>query len=158
MTSTIREVRRYGHLEVSICIGARDPHASSTWQRDDGKPEVGDRLHNRSELEKIDRLGGVAVRMQIVGFRHVPSILRGSQHHRNISEFWIYFDLRQDLAPTWLYTNLRNLIAVALTLIVCWLALTGRQGAMTALIAAFSALMGALWGERAALKVPGQDS
>ena len=60
--------------------------------------------------------------------------------------------------PTWLHTNLRNLIAVVLTLIVCWLALTGRQEAMTALIAAFSVLMGALWGERAALKVPGQDS
>ena len=61
-------------------------------------------------------------------------------------------------APPWLHTNLRNLIAVALTVIVCWLALTGSHEAMTALIAAFSVLMGALWGERAALKVPGQDS
>ena len=60
--------------------------------------------------------------------------------------------------PTWLHTNLRNLIAVILTGIVCWLALTGSHEAMTALIAAFSVLMGALWGERAALKVPGQDS
>ena len=54
--------------------------------------------------------------------------------------------------------NLRNLIALVLTGIVCWLALTGSHKAMTALIAAFSVLMGALWGERAALKVPGQDS
>ena len=61
-------------------------------------------------------------------------------------------------APTWLHTNLRNLIAVVLTLIVCWLALTRSHDAMTALIAAFSVLMGALWGERAALKIPGQDS
>jgi hypothetical protein len=61
-------------------------------------------------------------------------------------------------APTWLHTNLRNLIAVVLTVIVCWLALTGSHEAMTALIAAFSVLMGALWGERAALKIPGQDS
>jgi hypothetical protein len=62
------------------------------------------------------------------------------------------------LVPTWLHNNLRNLIALVLTGIVCWLALTGREEAMTALIAAFSVLMGALWGERAALKVPGQDS
>ena len=60
--------------------------------------------------------------------------------------------------PTWLHTNLRNLIALVLTVIVCWLALTGTHEAMTALIAAFSVLMGALWGERAALKIPGQDS
>jgi len=60
--------------------------------------------------------------------------------------------------PTWLHMHLRNLIALGLTGIVCWLALTGSQDAMTALIAAFSLLMGALWGERAALKIPGQDT
>ena len=60
--------------------------------------------------------------------------------------------------PTWLHTQLRNLIALVLTGLVCWLALTGIQEAMTALIAAFSLLMGALWGERAALKIPGQDT
>jgi hypothetical protein len=61
--------------------------------------------------------------------------------------------------PTWLHSNLRNLVALFLTGIVCWLAaFKGDPQAMTALIAAFSVLMGALWGERAALKVPGQDS
>src|SRR6266849_1580214 len=100
MTSTIRTVRRYGHLEVSTCIVAMDPQASSPWQRDDGKPEVCDRLHNLSKLEKIDRLGNVAIRMQIIGFRHVPCILGGGQHyHRNVPEFWICFDLLQDLSP-----------------------------------------------------------
>ena len=59
--------------------------------------------------------------------------------------------------PTWLHTNLRNLIAVALTGIVCWLAISGNHEATTAMIAAFSVLMGAIWGERAALKVPGKD-
>jgi hypothetical protein len=57
-----------------------------------------------------------------------------------------------------LQTHLRSLIALVLTGIVCWLALTGSKDAITALIAAFSVLMGALWGERAALKVPGKDS
>jgi hypothetical protein len=61
-------------------------------------------------------------------------------------------------APTWLHTNLRSLIAIALTGLICWLGLTGNKDAMTALIAAFSVLMGAIWGERAALKVPGQDA
>ena len=64
--------------------------------------------------------------------------------------------LRQGAA--WLHTNLRNLIALALTGLVCWLAYKENEHAITALIAAFSVLMGALWGERAALKVPGQDS
>ena len=60
--------------------------------------------------------------------------------------------------PTWLHTNLRNLIALALTGMVCWLAVyKGEPQAMAALIAAFSVLMGAIWGERAALKVPGKD-
>lgn len=58
----------------------------------------------------------------------------------------------------WLHTQLRNLIALALTGLITWLALTGNESAMSAVIAAFSVLMGAIWGERAALKVPGQDS
>src|SRR5690242_17828200 len=105
MTNAIRAVRRYRHLEVSTC-SMRSPlslgwygmalQTSLPWQRDDGKPEVRDGLHNLSELEKIDRLGDVAVRMQIIGFRHVPGILGGGQHHhRNVFECWISFDLRQ---------------------------------------------------------------
>ncbi len=60
--------------------------------------------------------------------------------------------------PPWLHTNLRSVIALALTGLVCYLALTGNSNAMAALTAAFSVLMGAIWGERAALKKPGQDS
>ncbi|SRR6266446_4709609 len=63
-----------------------------------------------------------------------------------------------DQGTAWLQTNLRGLIALALTVLVCWLAFNKDEHAVTALIAAFSVLMGALWGERAALKVPGQDS
>src|SRR6266567_106832 len=110
MSNTIRAVRRYGHLEVSTCITRSPlgpgwygmaPQASSPWQRDDDKPEVGNGLHHLSELEKIDWLGDVAVRMRIVGFRHVPGILRGGQHHhRNVFECRISFNLFQDLLPT----------------------------------------------------------
>src|SRR5262245_8152812 len=50
--------------------------------------------------------------------------------------------------PAWLHTHLRNMIALGLTGMVGWLALSGSEDAMTALIAAFSLLMGALWGER----------
>ena len=60
--------------------------------------------------------------------------------------------------PAWLHTNLRNLIALVLTGLVCYLAFQKNENAMAALIAAFSVLMGAIWGERAALKVPGQDA
>ena len=58
---------------------------------------------------------------------------------------------------SWLSNNLRNIIAVALTGMVCYLAVIGDQGASSALIAAFSVLAGAIWGERAALKVPGKE-
>ena len=57
----------------------------------------------------------------------------------------------------WLSANLRNFIACALAGVVCWLALHGDRDATVALTAAFSVLVGALWGERAALKVPGKD-
>ena len=59
---------------------------------------------------------------------------------------------------SWLSSNLRNFIACALAGVVCWLSLHGNQEATTALTAAFSVLVGALWGERAALKVPGKDT
>ena len=58
----------------------------------------------------------------------------------------------------WLSSNLRNFIACTLAGVVSWLALHGDRDAATALIAAFSVLIGALWGERAALKVPGKDA
>lgn len=59
---------------------------------------------------------------------------------------------------SWLASHLRNIIAIALTSVVCYLALMGEQTAQAAVIAAFSVLAGAIWGERAALKRPGQDS
>ena len=58
---------------------------------------------------------------------------------------------------SWLHTNLRNVIALVLTGLICYLACKENENAMAALIAAFSVLMGAIWGERAALKVPGKD-
>ena len=61
-------------------------------------------------------------------------------------------------SSSWLHTNLRNLVAMALTLLVCWLALSGNEQAQAALIAAFTVLVGVIFGERAALKVPGRDT
>jgi uncharacterized membrane protein YfcA len=57
----------------------------------------------------------------------------------------------------WVHNNLRNGIAIALTVLVCYLSYTGNQNAQAAAVAAFSVLAGAIWGERAALKVPGKD-
>jgi hypothetical protein len=58
----------------------------------------------------------------------------------------------------WLSANLRNLLIVLLVSMVCWMAYKGNEQAEAALIAAFSVLVGMLFGERAALKRPGQDS
>lgn len=57
-----------------------------------------------------------------------------------------------------LSANLRNIIALAVTLVMCWLAWEGTEQARTALVNAFMLLVGAIWGERAALKQPGRDS
>ena len=62
------------------------------------------------------------------------------------------------VSSSWLHTNLRNLVAIALTALVCWLALIGNEQAQAALIAAFTVLVGVIFGERAALKVPGRDT
>lgn len=62
------------------------------------------------------------------------------------------------LPPPGLTAYVRPLIAFALTGLVSYLALMGNQEAITAIIAAFSVLLGALWGERSALKRPGVDS
>jgi hypothetical protein len=58
----------------------------------------------------------------------------------------------------WLSSNLRNIIALSLTGVVVYLAVMGNHDANIALVASFSVLMGAIWGERAALKQPGKDS
>lgn len=59
--------------------------------------------------------------------------------------------------PSWLSANLRNVIALAITIVVCYLALMGETTAQAAVVATFAVLAGAIWGERAALKKPGQD-
>ena len=61
-------------------------------------------------------------------------------------------------ASSWLHTNLRALILVILAGAVAYLAVLGIAEARGALIQTFTVLVFALWGERAALKIPGKDS
>lgn len=49
-------------------------------------------------------------------------------------------------------------MALLLTFVICILALRGNENATSGLIGAFGVLAGALWGERAALKVPGANN
>lgn len=49
----------------------------------------------------------------------------------------------------------RPTISISLTLLVLYLAINGNERAVDAAITAFALLAGALYGERAALKVPG---
>ena len=58
----------------------------------------------------------------------------------------------------WLNHNIRNLIALALTGVVCYLALMGAGEARAVLTSTFAVLCGSLWGERSALKRPGEDT
>lgn len=60
--------------------------------------------------------------------------------------------------PGWLSSNLRNVVAVALLLDVLYLSTIGSKEAQIAIIQTFVALMAFIWGERTALKRPGQDS
>src|SRR3954454_13601306 len=41
------------------------------WKRNDGQPERVDRLHHHDELLQVDRLGHVAVGVQVVGAQHI---------------------------------------------------------------------------------------
>lgn len=66
--------------------------------------------------------------------------------------------VREAGSPSWLHTNLRNVILVSMTLVVCWMAVTGNRDAVVGLMGAFTSLVGFLFGERSALKVPGKDS
>ena len=50
----------------------------------------------------------------------------------------------------------RPVVIFALTGAVLYLAFRGSVEAQAGVISAFSVLMGALWGERAALKIPGE--
>lgn len=59
---------------------------------------------------------------------------------------------------SFLSENLRTLVSLLLTLTVVILALRGDRDAIMALMGAFGVLMGGLWGERAALKKPGETT
>jgi len=59
--------------------------------------------------------------------------------------------------PSWLSGQLRNLIALGLLGVICFLALSGIRDAQMAIIQAFTMFAAFLWGERAALKTPGKD-
>lgn len=58
----------------------------------------------------------------------------------------------------WISTNLRNGVVITLTITICYLAYVGVADARMALVNAFMVLAGALFGERASLKVPGRDA
>lgn len=60
--------------------------------------------------------------------------------------------------PGWLTRSTRPLLAVGLTMMVCVLAWQGIVEAQTAVITNFPILIAYLFGERAALKRPGQDT
>lgn len=64
----------------------------------------------------------------------------------------------QSSPPGWLTTHLRALVILPLTGAVIYLAVAGVAEAKTAVIGGFTLLIGALWGERAALKIPGRDT
>ena len=64
----------------------------------------------------------------------------------------------QHTGNPWLSGHLRNIMALSITGVVCYLALQGNDQAQAAIIATFAVLAGAIWGERAALRIPGRDS
>ena len=55
-----------------------------------------------------------------------------------------------------LQRSLRPAIMLGLTGTVCYLAVLGLPEARAAVLSAFTLLVGALWGERSALKIPGR--
>ena len=58
----------------------------------------------------------------------------------------------------WLKKNLRSIVVLAVTMLVCYLALSGVDSAQSAIGITFTSLVSFLFGERAALKSPGKDS
>ena len=60
--------------------------------------------------------------------------------------------------PGWLHTNVRSIVLVVVTLVVCYLALLGVAEARSALVVTFASLASYLFAERASLKTPGKDS
>ena len=74
--------------------------------------------------------------------------------------------LPQDAVPaisntacaSWLHSNIRSCVLLALGLVVCYMALRGDKEAIAAVLATFATLAGSTWGSRDALKVPGRDN
>lgn len=62
------------------------------------------------------------------------------------------------VAPGWLHANVRNIILLAVTAVVCYLAILGVAEVRSAVVATFTGLASYLFAERAALKVPGKDA
>src|SRR5205085_5703245 len=68
-------------------------------QRDHGEPEDVDRLHHHDEFLKVDGLGHIAVRMQVVRPQHVLFGLGGGEHdHRDALEAVVGLDVLEHLA------------------------------------------------------------
>src|SRR5947207_1377965 len=68
-------------------------------QRHDGEPEDIDRAHHHDELLEVDRLGHIAVGVQVVGAQHVFFRLRGGEHHHgNALQRLVGLDVLQHLA------------------------------------------------------------
>src|SRR5258706_14108119 len=86
--SSTRRTLMSGFMEVS-CLR----------QLDDGEPEILDHLYDPDELLEIDRLGDVAVRVQVVGAQNVALGRRGREHdHRDLFEIVVSLDLLQHFA------------------------------------------------------------
>ncbi len=71
---------------------------SSGWQLNDAEPEMLDRLHHFDELIQIDRLGDIAVHVEVVGGENVLLIVgTGHNHHRDASQVGVLLDLGEYL-------------------------------------------------------------
>lgn len=58
--------------------------------------------------------------------------------------------------PSWLHRNVRNLLLLAVTGVVCWLAIQRVTEAVSAVVVVFASLASYLFAERAALAKPGE--
>jgi hypothetical protein len=65
---------------------------------------------------------------------------------------------RVDPPPSWLHVNLRNIVLLAVTATVCYLAVIGIAEARSGLIVTFTGLASYLFAERAALKIKAEGN
>jgi len=59
--------------------------------------------------------------------------------------------------PSWLHTNLRNLVTIAFVGMTLWLAWVDAPHAREAVVVTATSLVSYLFGERTALRTPGKD-